>query len=109
LSIPPAADLFLQILDRIELPTIDPADKERQKELQRLDGAKHRRQYSDLQLIRGAEPPARPGDYAVRICGQHAREHCASHENTLKRLTLVRASLTIFEVHLILLTVIADD
>src|SRR5687767_2659910 len=42
---------FLEVIDRLKLPTIDPAGKERQEELQRLDGAKHRRQYSEIQLI----------------------------------------------------------
>lgn len=54
------AILFLQVLDRIEVPTMDPAGKQHQKELQRLNGAKHRRQYSELHAVRSAEHPAPP-------------------------------------------------
>jgi len=32
---------FLEILDRFELPTIDPTGKQRQEELEGLDGAEH--------------------------------------------------------------------
>jgi hypothetical protein len=58
--------LFLQVFDRLELTAVDPASKQRQEELQRLDGAKHRRQYSELQLI---ERPRLKR--AVRIVGYY--------------------------------------
>lgn len=47
--------LFFQILDRIELPTMDPAGEQYQEKLQRLYGAKHCRQYGELRFIRGSE------------------------------------------------------
>jgi len=42
---------FLEVIDHLELPTIDPAGKQRQEEFQRLDGAKHCQRYSGLQHI----------------------------------------------------------
>lgn len=41
----------LQVLDHLGLLAIDPASKQRQEEVQRRNGAKHRHQYSEIQLI----------------------------------------------------------
>lgn len=45
---------FLEILDHIELPAIDPASKHRQEELQRLDGG-HLGKYIPLRTIGPAD------------------------------------------------------
>lgn len=45
--------LFLQVLDHVELPTIDPAGEHCQNKLQRLHGLKHHAEYSDLPRRRG--------------------------------------------------------
>ena len=61
---------LLEILDRLELPTIDPAGKQRQEKMQRLDGAKHRRQYSGMQLIEripSSTGTSRPNNWILRV------------------------------------------
>ena len=62
---------FLQVFDRLKLPAINPVSKQRQEELQRLDGAKHPGKYSQLQSTGRADCRIPIRNYVVRIVGQY--------------------------------------
>ncbi len=47
--------LFLEVLDHIELPAINPASKQSQEELQWLDGGKHPGKYGPLRTMGPAD------------------------------------------------------
>jgi DNA-binding Lrp family transcriptional regulator len=73
------------------LPPIDPAGEQHQEELRRLDGSKHRRQYSGIQLIELAPST----ETIVRIIGYYGLEEAGFITSYNARIDLAKLGETI--------------